>query len=76
MMIFPLADGFRFFVDFWRKIAPSRDIVSLILGASIPFTATPIQHRVPRPCVFSDDETVQIRKMVSELLEMDAIVPV
>jgi hypothetical protein len=50
--------------------------MSMILGASIPFLSEPRQSRVPSPCVFNAEETRQVEKMVNDLLEMDAIVPV
>ncbi len=50
--------------------------MALVLGASIPFLTEPRQTRVPSPCTFNADETVQVQAMVTELLKMDAIVPV
>jgi hypothetical protein len=50
--------------------------MSIILGAVIPFSSEPQQARAHPPCVFSEPETIEVRKMVHELLEMDAIVPV
>ncbi len=73
---FPLGGRLRFFVDSWRKIAPSREVISTVLGAQIPFTTEPTQSRVPPQCKFSVEETSEVRKIVKELLEMDAIVPV
>jgi hypothetical protein len=73
---FPLGGRLRFFADFWRKLAPSREVMSLILGAVIPFTAMPHQDRVPPQCVFNAEETEQVRAMVNELLQMEAVVPV
>jgi hypothetical protein len=72
----PLGGRLRFFVDFWRKIAPNREVVSLVLGAMIPFTTEPRQTRIPPPCAFNKEETEQVRKMVSDLLRMQAIEPV
>jgi hypothetical protein len=72
----PLGGRLRFFVQFWRKIAPNREIVSMILGARIPFTELPTQTTVPTQCRFTVEETLQVRKMVKELLEMKAIEPV
>jgi hypothetical protein len=48
----------------------------MILGASILFTSEPVQTRVPPPCAFNAEETAEVRKMVSELLRMQAIEPV
>ncbi len=73
---FPLGGRLRFFVDFWRKIANRREIMSLILGAKIPFTQVPTQSRIPPPCQFNSEETCQVRKMVQELLHIQAIEPV
>jgi hypothetical protein len=73
---FPLGGRLRFFVDFWRKIAPNREIISLILGAVIPFTSPPQQNRVPPQCKFNREESFEVKKMVSELLKMEAIEPV
>jgi hypothetical protein len=70
---FPLGGRLRFFADFWRKIAPSKEIMTIILGAVIPFTSEPWQARVPPPCVFDVEETSAVREMVNELLDMDAI---
>ncbi len=73
---FPLGGRLRHFVEFWRKIASSREVISIVLGAKIPFTMLPVQDRIPPQCVFNAEETLQVRKMVSDLLEMDAIAPV
>ncbi len=74
---FPLGGRLRFFAKFWRKVTDSKEIMSLILGASIPFSEELIQQtRVPTPCVFNAEEMQQVRTMVQELLKMDAIVPV
>ncbi len=48
----------------------------MILGAVIPFTEVPRQTRVPPPCIFNADEAQQVRKMIGELLKMEAIEPV
>jgi hypothetical protein len=73
---FPLGGRLRFFVDFWRKLTPSKEVISIILGARIPFTSEPVQSREPRPCVFNEVETREVRKMVQDLLDMDAVVRV
>ncbi len=69
----PLGGRLRYFVDFWRKLAPRREILSIILGATIPFTSEPRQTRVPPPCVFSVDEAAQVRDMVQMLLKNEVI---
>ncbi len=73
---FPLGGRLRYFVDFWRKIAPSCEVISLVLGAKIPFTCKPVQSRIPPQCKFNVEETSEVCKMVNDLLEMDTIVPV
>ncbi len=73
---FPLGGRLRFFVDFWRKLTPSKEVISIILGAKIPFISEPFQSRAPFPCVFNEAEKCEVQKMVTELLNMDAIVPV
>jgi hypothetical protein len=73
---FPLGGRLRFFVKFWRRVTSNPDVISLILGARIPFLSDPVQKRVPPPCVFNMEETCEVRKMVSELLASEVIVPV
>jgi hypothetical protein len=72
----PLGGRLWYFVQFWQKIAPNREMVSLILGAQVPFTEIPNQRMVPIPCRFTADETLQVPKMVNKLLEMKATEPV
>ncbi len=48
----------------------------MILGAKIPFLSEPRQRRVPKPCVFSATEQVQVREMVMDLLKNQIIEPV
>jgi hypothetical protein len=52
------------------------DVISMILGAKIPFTAVPSQTSIPAPCVFNAEEMSEVRKMVTDLLEAEVIVPV
>jgi hypothetical protein len=46
----------------------------MILGAKIPFPATPVQRVAPTPCVFDANELLEVRRMVNELLDSDVIV--
>jgi hypothetical protein len=72
----PLGGRLRYFANFWRRIAPRKDVMNMILGASIPFVTEPCQDRVPAPCRFDKNETDQVRGMVNKLLKMDLIEPV
>ncbi len=73
---FPLGGRLRFFASFWRKIAPRKEILEVILGAKIPFLSEPTQTRVPPQCSFSREELVQVRAMVNDLLANQVIEPV
>jgi hypothetical protein len=73
---FPLGGRLRFFAPFWRRLTTNPEVISLILGAKIPFSAEPCQKSIPPQCVFDAEERVQVRNMVFELLESDVIVPV
>jgi hypothetical protein len=73
---FPLGGRLRFFVDFWRRIAPRKEIVSMIMGVAIPFSEEPYQLRVPPPCAFNREEAAQVRTMVADLLKEQIIEPV
>jgi hypothetical protein len=70
---FPLGGRLRHFASFWRSIAPRKEIMSVILGAKIPFTSEPRQVHPPKPCVFNQEEQAQVRKMVFDLLEAEII---
>jgi hypothetical protein len=52
------------------------EVISLILGANIPFVCEPFQRSIPPPCRFNADELFEVRKMVGELLKTDVIMPV
>jgi hypothetical protein len=73
---FPLGGRLRWFADFWRKVAPRKEIMEIILGAKIPFSSEPCQSRIPRQCVFDRDELIQVREMVQDLLKNQVIEPV
>jgi hypothetical protein len=73
---FPLGGRLRFFVDFWRRLTSNPKVISMIIGARIPFISEPVQDLIPAPCVFNAEETSEVRKMVSELLATGVIVPV
>jgi hypothetical protein len=73
---FPLGGRLRYFADFWRQIAPRKDIMNVILGVTIPFTSEPRQSRFPQVCAFNHNELAQVRDMVEDLLKMEVIEPV
>ncbi len=72
----PLGGRLRFFVNFWRRISSNPDILLIILGATVPFVTKPVQRSIPPQCVFNADETREVKRMVLELLRIEAIVPV
>ncbi len=57
-------------------MALNPDILSLVLGATIPFLSEPVQASVPPPCRFNREEMEQVQVMVDELLETEVIVEV
>jgi hypothetical protein len=40
---FPLGGRLRHFLNFWRKLTRDPEILHIIMGVSIPFTALPTQ---------------------------------
>ncbi len=73
---FPLGGRLRFFASFWRRLTANPEVISMVLGARIPFLEEPYQCAPPVPCAFNREETIEVKRMVSELLKAEVIVPV
>jgi hypothetical protein len=72
----PLGSRLRFFVQFWRRLSSNPDVISMILGALIPFVREPSQRQCPPQCRFNAEDTSEVRRMIGELLATEVIVPV
>jgi hypothetical protein len=73
---FPLGGRLRHFLNFWRQLTKDPEILHIIMGVSIPFTALPSQSTPPRPYPVDSATQQTIRDFVKDLLETQVIVPV
>jgi hypothetical protein len=73
---FPLGGRLRHFLNFWRKLTNDPEILKIVMGVSIPFTALPQQTLPPRPYPTDSETQNTLRTFVHDLVKNQVIVPV